>query len=130
MARLLSIALGGAIGAILRYVVSGFTYRYLNGNFPWGTLSANLVGALIIGLLWGVSEEIIIPPSLRLFVFVGVIGSFTTFSTYSLETFNLFRDGEIKLALTNILISNILSIVLVFVGFIVSKNLIILTGRR
>ena len=130
MTRLLSIAFGGAIGAIMRYAVSGFTHRYLNGNFPWGTLSVNLLGALFIGFLWGVSEAIIIPPSMRLFMFVGMLGSFTTFSTYSLETLNLLRDGEVKLALVNIMISNVMSILLVLCGFLISRYLIIFWGRR
>jgi len=128
--RLLFIAIGGAMGAILRHAISGMTYKYLDGVFPWGTLSVNLIGAFAIGFLWGLSEKIIISPDFRSFVFIGIIGSFTTFSTYSLETFNLFRDSEIKLALSNILISNILGIVLVLVGFVTSRYLLnLLDGR-
>ncbi len=129
MSRLLFIATGGAIGALLRYAISGMTYKYLDGVFPWGTLSVNLIGAIVIGFLWGIFEGATISPDFRLFVFIGIIGSFTTFSTYSLETFYLFRSGEIKLALTNVLITNILSIVLVLFGFVTSKYLIILIGR-
>jgi len=130
MLRFLFIAIGGAMGALLRYAISGMTYKYLDGVFPWGTLSVNLIGAFAIGFLWGLSEKIIISPDFRSFVFIGIIGSFTTFSTYSLETFNLFRDGEIKLALSNILISNILSIALVLVGFMTSRYLLNLLGER
>ena len=130
MLKLLFIAIGGAIGALFRYAISGMTYRYLDNVFPWGTLVVNLIGSFIIGFLWGLSEKTIIPSNFRSFVFIGIIGSFTTFSTYSLETFNLFRNGEIKLALTNILINNILGIALVLFGFITSKYLIIFIGRR
>ena len=130
MSRLSFIAIGGAIGALLRYMISGMTYRYLGGSFPWGTLSVNLIGAFIIGFLWGLSEITIVSSDFRSFVFIGIIGSFTTFSTYSLETFNLFRDAEIKLVLANVLITNVLGIVLVLFGFIASKYLTIFIGRR
>lgn len=130
MSRLSFIAIGGAIGALLRYMISGMTYRYLGGSFPWGTLSVNLIGAFIIGFLWGLSEITIVSSDFRSFVFIGIIGSFTTFSTYSLETFNLFRDAEIKLVLANVLITNVLGIALVLFGFIASKYLTIFIGRR
>lgn len=130
MSRLSFIAIGGAIGALLRYMISGMTYRYLGGSFPWGTLSVNLIGAFAIGFLWGLSEITIVSSDFRSFVFIGIIGSFTTFSTYSLETFNLFRDAEIKLVLANVLITNVLGIVLVLFGFIASKYLTIFIGRR
>ena len=130
MSRLSFIAIGGAIGALLRYMISGMTYRYLGGSFPWGTLSVNLIGAFAIGFLWGLSEITIVSSDFRSFVFIGIIGSFTTFSTYSLETFNLFRDAEIKLVLANVLITNVLGIALVLFGFIASKYLTIFIGRR
>ncbi len=130
MSRLSFIAIGGAIGALLRYMISGMTYRYLGGSFPWGTLSVNLIGAFIIGFLWGLSEITIVSSDFRSFVFIGIIGSFTTFSTYSLETFNLFRDAEIKLVLANVLITNVLGIALVLFGFIASRYLTIFIGRR
>jgi len=130
MSRLSFIAIGGAIGALLRYMISGMTYRYLGGSFPWGTLSVNLIGAFAIGFLWGLSEITIVSSDFRSFVFIGIIGSFTTFSTYSLETFNLFRDAEIKLVLANVLITNVLGIALVLSGFIASKYLTIFIGRR
>ncbi len=130
MLKLLFIAIGGAIGALFRYAISGMACRYLGGVFPWGTLSVNLIGSFVIGFLWGLSEKTIISSNARSFVFIGIIGSFTTFSTYSLETFNLFRDGEIKLALTNILINNVLGIALVLFGFIISGYLTIFIGKR
>lgn len=119
--RLLFIALGGAVGALLRYAVSGLTYRYLGSNFPWGTLSVNLIGALVIGFLWGLSEGIAMSSHFRTFAFIGVIGSFTTLSTYSLETFHLFRTGAWKGAVLNIFLTNVMSILLVILGFMVSK---------
>ncbi|RLG28846.1 fluoride efflux transporter CrcB [Methanosarcinales archaeon] len=130
MSKLLFIAIGGAIGALLRYALSGVAYKYMGSGFPWGTLCVNLLGAFAIGMLWGLSEKTTISSDFRTFAFIGILGSFTTFSTYGLETFNLFRDGEIKLALANVLITNVLGIALVISGFIASKYLMISMDRR
>jgi CrcB protein len=129
--KLLVIALGGAVGAILRYYLSGFAYQYLKDDFPWGTLLVNLLGAFIIGYLWGIFEEVSVSVALRTFILVGMIGAFTTFSTYALETFNLLREGEIKSVLLNILVSNFLGIMLVWIGYVSSKySLILIKGGR
>lgn len=130
MSKLSFIAIGGAIGALLRYTLSGVAYKYLGSGFPWGTLCVNLIGAFAIGILWGLSEKTAISSDFRTFAFIGILGSFTTFSTYGLETFNLFRDGEIKLALANVLVTNVLGIALVISGFITSKYLMICIDRR
>jgi CrcB protein len=122
MLGLVFIAIGGGIGALLRYVISGLTHRYLDGIFAWGTLFVNLIGSFAIGFFWELVGRLA-SANLRLFVFIGLLGAFTTFSTYSLETFNLLRDGEIKLGLLNILASNIFGIILVFFGFIASRYL-------
>jgi len=123
MIRLFFIAAGGAIGAVLRYGVSGLTHRVFGPIFPWGTLAVNLSGSFAIGLFWGVFERAALSPNARLFIFIGLLGAFTTFSTFSLETLNLFRDGEMKLALSNIFLSNFLGIALVFAGLAVSRSL-------
>ncbi len=124
MTKIILLAAGGAIGTVLRYSLSGFTYRLFNGVFPWGTLAVNLIGSFIIGLLWGLFEIETISSNVRNFVFIGILGGFTTFSTFALESFNLFRDGEIKLALTNLLASNILGILLVFAGFLIARYIV------
>lgn len=124
MTKLIVLAAGGAIGTILRYSVSGMTHRFFDSTFPWGTLSVNLAGSFVIGLLWGFFEAADLSPNARNFIFIGILGGFTTFSTFALENMNLFRDGEIRLAISNLLASNILGIVLVFAGFFISKYLI------
>ena len=124
MTKYIMLATGGAIGTILRYTLSGFTYKFLNGGFPWGTLFVNLAGCFIIGLLWGVFEVENLSTNIRNFVFIGILGGFTTFSTFALESFSLFRDGEVKFALLNILASNVLGILLVFAGFLLSRHII------
>ena len=121
--------LGGAFGTLSRYFVSGFTHRYFNTTFPIGTLIVNLIGSFVIGFLWALWENSNLHSNVRSFIFIGILGGFTTFSTYSLETLNLFRDGEIKIGLVNILANNILALVLVFVGFIMAKGLISLINN-
>ena len=124
MIKYLLLATGGAIGTILRYSMSGLAYRMVNSVFPWGTIVVNLTGSFAIGLLWGFFEIQNISSNMRNFIFIGILGGFTTFSTYALESLNLFRDGEIKLAMTNMLISNICGLILVFAGFMLSKFII------
>jgi CrcB protein len=126
MVKIILLAAGGAIGTLLRYTLSGVTYRVMGGIFPWGTLAANLTGSFAIGLLWGFFELEDISPHMRNFIFIGVLGGFTTFSTFALESFNLIRDGEIKLALSSIVVSNVIGVALVFSGFVISRYIITL----
>lgn len=121
--KYLTLAAGGAIGTLLRYAVSGYAYNLLVGVFPWGTLAVNLIGSLLIGFLWGLFEIQNISPEVRTFIFIGILGGFTTFSTFTLESLNLFREGEARLALINIIASNVLGIALVFTGLAMSKAL-------
>ncbi len=124
MIKIILLAAGGAAGTVLRYILSGLTYRVLDGAFPWGTLLVNLAGSFIIGLLWGFFEIQNLSPNMRNFIFIGVLGGFTTFSTFALESFNLLRDGEVRLLLLNLLASNIFGIALVFTGILLSKYII------
>ncbi len=124
MTKILLLAAGGAIGTVLRYSLSGVTYKFFNGVFPWGTLAVNLTGSFIIGILWGLFEIETLSSNVRNFVFIGILGGFTTFSTFALESFSLFRDGEVKLAITNLLASNVLGILLVFAGFLIARYIL------
>lgn len=119
--RYVAIAVGGAIGALLRYGVSGLAYNLFGETFPWGTLSVNLLGCFLIGLLWQVFEQTTLSPQLRALIFVGGLGAFTTFSTYGLESLNLLRDGQVRLSLLNVLGSNVLGISCVFLGVVVAR---------
>ncbi len=123
MKNIIAIALGGSLGAVSRYLLSKYVSGYFGAIFPWGTLAVNLIGSLLIGFLFGLAEKTIIPASIRTFVMIGFIGAFTTFSTYVLESVNLFRDGEIKLGLLNIGISNILGIGCIILGFYMASLL-------
>ena len=121
--KVLIIAGGGAIGALLRYYSSLFITNSTGGTFPTGTLFVNLTGSLIIGFLWGFSEEKFISPQVKEFLFVGMLGAFTTFSTYSLETLNLLRLQEFKLAFLNVFVSNVSGILFAYLGYLISKQI-------
>jgi len=124
MIKILLLLSGGAAGTLARYAVSGWGHKLYMGDFPIGTLLVNLIGSLIIGLAWGVFELSNITSNMRTFLFMGVLGGFTTFSSYTLETLNLFRDGDVKFGLTNILLNNILGLALVLLGFILATKII------
>lgn len=121
--KFLYLFIGGGIGAVLRYVLSGLIQRQSESLFPYGTLAVNLIGALIIGFLWEIFQNINVSTNIRIFIFIGLLGAFTTFSTFSLETVNLIKEKEYINALANILISNITCITLVFMGSAFAKLL-------
>ncbi len=104
MTNILLIGLGGFIGAILRYAVSGFVQDLSKSiSFPYGTLVVNVVGCLCIGFLTQLAETRgVVTPPVRLFIFMGLLGAFTTFSTFGNETINLIIAGRINLAFLNI----------------------------
>lgn len=124
MAKIILIGIGGAIGAISRYIVSGLDYKYSYGIFPVSTLVVNMAGSFVIGFLWSMFEVVTVSSNIRMFIFIGIIGGFTTFSTFALENFNLLRDGEKNIALFNIVLSNILGIFFVYLGYILAKVVI------
>ena len=124
MFKLVLIGIGGAAGAVLRYVVSGLDYRFSYGVLPVSTLVINLSGSLVIGLLWGLFEVYPVSSHARMFIFIGLLGGFTTFSTFALENFNLMRDGEFSIAILNVLISNVLGIALVYAGYMLARCIV------
>lgn len=122
--KFLFIGLGGAFGAVARYVISGLDYRLSLGLFPLSTLIINLGGSLLIGLLWWLFEVYAVAAHVRMFIFIGLLGGFTTFSTFALENFNLMRDGEHAMVLWNVVLSNVLGIALVYVGYALARAII------
>jgi CrcB protein len=119
--NIIAVAIGGAIGALLRYGVSGLANAYISKNFAWGTLSANLIGAVLIGLLWGFFEKINISDNMKLFLFVGFLGGFTTFSSYALDCFRHFEQDGSKIALLYVALSNFLGIFFVFAAVFAAR---------
>jgi CrcB protein len=113
------IALGSALGGVGRYWCSGVIARHIGETFPWGTLTVNVVGSLLIGLLATVSDpdgRLLMSTTLRQFFMIGVFGGFTTFSSFSLQTLNLVRDGQWVPASLYILGSVALCLVGVWLG--------------
>jgi CrcB protein len=116
MFHLLLVMLGGAIGAGLRHLVGGASLRLLGPGFPWGTLAVNLAGGLAMGLLAGWLVRTGGSDGTRLFVGVGILGGFTTFSAFSLEMGGMLQRGEIGIAAAYVAASVIGSVLLLFAG--------------
>lgn len=114
---LAAIALGGACGALARYALSGWVQQLHPGPFPWGTAVVNVAGSLLIGFFWQVFYQAELSPALRGFVIVGFLGALTTFSTFSLETLVLARMHDLRLALANLLASNVMCIAAAAAGY-------------
>ena len=119
MLTYLYIALGGALGSMARYAVSGALGRATHEIFPWGTLTANVTGCFVIGLfavLTGPDGRVGVAPDIRALVMVGVCGGYTTFSSFSLQTLTLARDGDMARASANVVVSVLLCLVGVWLG--------------
>ncbi|HKN82343.1 MAG TPA: fluoride efflux transporter CrcB [Pyrinomonadaceae bacterium] len=120
--RLLSIGFAGFIGTLLRYWMSGVVARRYGETFPFGTLIVNLVGCFVIGFLfYFFYERAFAGPTSRATIFIGLLGGFTTFSSFGLQTFTLLRDGELFFALVNVAVSNVVGLTLVWLGFTLAK---------
>lgn len=115
------VALGGAIGASARYLVGGWIGAWLGSEFPWGTLFANVSGSFLIGVVLILVEGGAIPAEARLFLAVGVLGGYTTFSTFSYESLTLLTDGRVFLMLLNTLGQVTLGLVFVYLGIVVGR---------
>jgi len=124
MSIYISIALGGSLGAISRYWVSTATYSWLGNNFPYGTLMVNVTGSLVMGFLtvvlvqrFDVSDEV------RLALIVGFLGSFTTFSAFSMDTIHWLESGAVIKALAYVLVSVTACVLGAWAGLIGAKQL-------
>ena len=125
MKLILAIAMGGAVGAVGRYYVGAYAFKWLSAGFPFGTLIVNVLGSFLMGLLvtlmtlkWNVGNE------LRLFLTVGLLGGFTTFSTFSLDFVMLFERGDVLIAVGYAVASVALALVSVFGGIYLMRILL------
>jgi CrcB protein len=122
--RLLLVLAGGAIGSAGRYLVSTWMADRFGAGFPWGTLTVNIAGSFLIGLLATLADEAgSIGPQGRLFLVVGVLGGFTTFSSFSLETLRLVEQHELSRAALNVLGSLALAFGAAVLGIIAGRGL-------
>ena len=124
MLTVILIAVFGALGCVSRYFLSGWTYEKLGWAFPWGTLSVNVVGAFIIGLIMELGlRGALIPPNLRIALVTGFLGGLTTFSTFSYETFKLIETGRFLAAFSNVIVSVVTCLFCTWLGIVVAKIL-------
>ncbi|AFT67291.1 MAG: CrcB protein [Cycloclasticus pugetii] len=124
MAQLLAIAAGGSVGAVMRFIVSTGIYSWLGRGFPYGTLVVNVIGSLLMGLLYELFlQRLSVSPEVRAVLLVGFLGAFTTFSTFSIETINLIEQGYVIKAIVNVLASVILCVLAAWVGLLIARQL-------
>lgn len=118
MTKLLLIAVGGGVGSLLRYLVAGWAQKLAGGTFPFGTLLVNISGCLLIGFLTAaLTGRSLMSEEYRIGILVGVLGGYTTFSTFGHETFALLNDGQFVAAVVNIVVSVVLSVAAVWIGY-------------
>ncbi len=119
MKSVLLVALGGALGSVARFKLSGWVLQQTtSGRFPAGTLAVNLVGCLVAGLLAGMAaKQDILSAETRLFLFTGLLGGFTTFSAFGLETLLLLKRGEAAVAVTNAVVSVVAGLLVAWLGY-------------
>lgn len=122
--KLLAIAGAGAAGALFRFGLSNGVYRVLGREFPYGTLVVNVLGSLLIGYFFVLFLERVDAGEIwRSAILIGLLGSFTTFSTFSLETLNLFNDGAYVKAMLNVVLSVAMCLVGTWMGFALARQL-------
>lgn len=130
MNQLLAVALGGSVGAVLRFLVSSGVYVWLGRGFPYGTLAVNVIGSLLLGVLTEVLtlQRIAIAIEFRPAILVGFFGAFTTFSSFALETVYLLEQGNLSKAALNIGISVIACLMAVWLGLLIGRTLLLYGG--
>lgn len=124
MNQLFVIAAGGALGAVLRYGMANGVYQWLGRDFPWGTLAVNTLGSLLMGGLYVLLvERLTESADLRAFLLIGLLGAFTTFSTFSIETLLLIENGQLVRAGLNMAASVFVCVLAAWIGIVVVRQL-------
>ena len=123
MDRVILVAVGGAVGSVLRYLTSGLAARWLGVDFPYGTLIVNVTGSLLIGVVQALAKEAaVIPEPARLFLSAGVMGGFTTYSAFAYETVGLIETGAWPRALANVAVTTLGCLGVCAVGLAVARG--------
>jgi fluoride exporter len=123
--RYLLVALGGALGSVARYALDGLILRLASPYFPSGTFVVNALGCLVFGVIIGIADaRSALTPAGRLFLLIGLLGGFTTFSTFTFETFQLVRGGEYARGLLNTAGQVIAGYVTMWAGYVASRSLV------
>jgi len=130
MNQLIAVAIGGACGAVVRFLMSSGLYHWLGRGFPYGTLVVNVVGSFLIGLLTEalILQRVTIAFDYRAAILVGFIGAFTTFSTFSLETIYLIEQGSLTKAALNVVVSVLGCLFAVWIGLLCGRTLFLYSG--
>lgn len=121
--NILWIVFGGAMGALLRTGVSVSAIRLFGEHFPYGTLLVNAAGSFLIGILWAFHEKEPFSENAGVFIFVGLLGAFTTFSTFSLDTMRLLQEGRHFAGVVNVISNNAGALGGVFLGYLAGRFL-------
>ena len=120
--NLVGIAIGGAIGSVLRYLIQVQSNHWFGSEFPYGTFIVNVVGSLLIGFLsFVLVERVSVPEEIRFAILVGVLGGFTTFSTFSLDTLNFILQGNYSVAMGNVLLNVGICLLACFLGLSLAR---------
>ena len=124
MTKYLLVAMGGAVGSVLRYWIGGYVGDRLGGRFPYGTFVVNITGCFLIGLIVTlISEHANLNPNWRYLIPIGFIGGYTTFSAFEYETFKSMQDGKMLIASLNVGLSVAVGLVFVWLGFLTARTI-------
>jgi CrcB protein len=124
MKAVLLVALGGAIGSVARYKLSGLVLHHtVDWRFPAGTFAVNVLGCLVAGVLAGLAEKHdLLSPDARLLLFTGLLGGFTTFSAFGLETMHLIKRGDVAVAAANVALSVVAGLLALWLGMAATRT--------
>ena len=124
MDKYLFIGLGGFLGSISRYWLSTFVHKHMGMDFPYGTLAVNVIGCFAIGLLMTIFQEHFVEnPNIRLFLVIGILGGFTTFSSFSFDTLALMKVGNFLSAGVNVIVSVMVCLSATWIGYYIGESL-------